>query len=64
MSEEQPAQTSTLNNALADTFLANPVFEDIAEDTKIQQPREHYLPTAIPLLCLHFANMVDPISDP
>jgi len=40
------------------------VFEDIAEDTEIQQPRKHYLPTAVPPPHLHFANMVDPISDP
>jgi len=64
ISEETPAQMSTLDNTLADTFLANPVFEDIAEDTEIQQPCEHYLPTAVPPLCLRFANMVDPISDP
>ena len=40
------------------------MFEDIAEDTEIQQPHKHYLPTAVPPLHLHFANMVDPISDP
>jgi len=64
VSEELPAQTSTLDDMLADTFLANPVFEDIAENTEIEQPHEHYLPTAVPPLHLHFANMVDPISDP
>jgi len=46
--EELPTQTSTLDDTLADTFLANPVFEDIAEDTEIQQLCEHYLPTAVP----------------
>jgi len=40
------------------------VFKDIAKDTKIQQPHEHYLPTAIPPPRLQFANMVDPITDP
>jgi len=64
VSEELPAQTSTLDDTLADTFLANPVFEDIAEDTEAQQSREHYLPTAVPPLHLRFANMVDPIRDP
>jgi len=64
ISEETPAQESTLDDTLADTFLANPVFEDIAEDTEIQQLREHYLPTLILPPRLRFANMVDPISDP
>jgi len=64
VSEELPAQTSTLDDTLADTFLANPVFKDIAKDTEIQQPHKHYLPTAIPPPRLRFANMVDPISDP
>jgi len=63
-SEEPPAQTSALNDTLTDTFLANPVFKDIAKDTKIQQPCEHYLPTTVPPLRLRFANMVDPITDP
>jgi len=62
--EELPTQTSTLDDTLADTFLANLVFEDIAEDTEIQQLYEHYLPTTIPPPCLRFANMVDPITNP
>jgi len=64
ISEEPPTQTSALDDTLADTFLANPVFEDITEDTEIQQPRKHYLPTAVPPPRLCFANMVDPITDP
>ena len=64
ISEEPPTQTSALDNTLADTFLANPMFKDIAEDTKIQQPHKHYLPTAVPPPHLRFANMVDPITDP
>jgi len=63
ISEELPAQTSTLDNTLADTFLANPVFEDIAKDTEAQQSHEHYLLTAVPPPRLQFANMVDPIRD-
>jgi len=64
VSEEIPAQTSILNDTLADTFLATPVFEDITENTEREQPQEHYLPTAVPPPRLHFTNMVDPISDP
>ena len=64
ISEEQPTQTSTLDDILADMFLTAPVFEDIAENTKIEQLHEHYLLTAVPPPHLCFANMVDPISDP
>jgi len=62
ISEEQPAQTSALNDILADMFLAALIFEDIAENTKIEQTQEHYLPTAVPLPHLHFANMVDLVA--
>jgi len=64
ISEEIPAQTSTLDDILANTFLAAPVFEDITENTKKEQSQEHYLPIAVPPLRLHFTNMVDPIRDP
>jgi len=64
ISEELPAQTSILDDTLADTFLTAPVFKDIAKNTKREQPREHYLLTAVPPPHLHFTNMVDPISDP
>jgi len=62
--KEQPAQTSTLDDTLADTFLAAPIFKDIAENVEREQPCEHYLLTAVPLPHLCFTNMVDPISDP
>lgn len=61
---EQPAQTSILDDTLADTFLAAPVFEDITKNTEIEQPHKHYLLTTVPPPCLQFTNMVDPISDP
>jgi len=64
VSEEIPAQTSILNDTLANTFLATPVFEDITKNTEREQLQEHYLLTAIPPPRLHFTNMVDPISDP
>jgi hypothetical protein len=38
----------TLTEELAQTFIATPVFEDIAEAIETPQDRAHYLPTIVP----------------
>jgi hypothetical protein len=64
--QEPPEQSSegdnmdrnpTLTKELAQTFVAAPVFEDIAEAIETPQDRAHYLPTIVPP-----AHIIQPVG--